>query len=64
MIFQKSMAVWPCRRRQQDLKTIIVLKHVWFDGIGTPGLQKATWTKKHFGLPLTIVQHGVLYVTQ
>ncbi len=27
-------------------------ENVWLLGLGTPGLQKTTWPKKHFGIPL------------
>ena len=27
---------------------------VWLFGLGTPGLQKKTWPKKHLGIPLTM----------
>ncbi len=34
-------------------KNHYVPKQVWFFGLGTPGLQKNTWPKKHVGITLT-----------
>ncbi len=31
----------------------LFLENVWCFGIGTPGLQKVTLLKKHFGIPLS-----------
>jgi hypothetical protein len=48
-IFKKIVVVWPCRRRRQGQRNHSLLDHVWFFGLGAPGLQQHTWPKNAWG---------------
>ncbi len=52
--FQKKSGVcWPCQKAARPKKHVFT-ENVWFVGLGARGLQKSTWPKKHFGIPLSL----------